>query len=34
MVLYLTAIGALEGGYSDETLAKLSHIAKRHDQIM
>ena len=29
--LYLTAIGALEGGYSDETLAKLSHIAKRHD---
>lgn len=30
-VLYLTAIGALEGGYSDETLAKLSHIAKRHD---
>jgi len=30
-VLYLTAVGALEGGYSDETLEQLSHIAKRQD---
>ena len=30
-ILYLTAVGALEGGYSDETLEQLSHIAKRQD---
>jgi hypothetical protein len=27
-VLYLTAIGSLDGGYSDETMSRLSHIAK------
>ena len=30
-VLYLTAIGALEGGYSTDTLEQLAHIAKRQD---
>ena len=30
-VLYLTDIGALDGGYSDDTLARLSNIAKRHN---
>ena len=30
-ILYLTAIGALEGGYSEETLEELSHIAKRQN---
>jgi hypothetical protein len=30
-VLYLTAIGALEGGYSEETLSRLSNIAKKQD---
>ena len=30
-VLYLTAIGALEGGYSTTTLEDLAHIAKRQD---
>ena len=30
-MLYLTAVGGLEGGYSDETLEKLSHIAKKQD---
>ena len=30
-VLYLTAVGALEGGYSDETLEQLSRIAKKQD---
>ena len=30
-VLYLTAIGALDGGYNDETLKQLSQIAKTHD---
>ena len=29
-VLYLTAIGGLDGGYSDDTLKKLSNIAKEH----
>ena len=29
-VLYLTAIGGLDGGYSDDTLKKLSNIAKDH----
>ena len=29
-VLYLTAIGALDGGYSDATLEELSSIAKRN----
>ena len=29
-VLYLTAIGALDGGYSDSTLEELSSIAKRN----
>ena len=30
-VLYLTAIGSLDGGYSDETMSRLSHIAKEQD---
>ena len=30
-VLYLTAIGALEGGYSTTTLEDLAHIAKRQE---
>jgi len=30
-VLYLTAQGSLEGGYSDTTMARLSNIAKKHD---
>lgn len=30
-VLYLTAIGALDGGYSEETMAKLANIAKKQD---
>ena len=30
-VLYLTAIGGLDGGYSDDTLKKLSNIAKKHN---
>ena len=30
-VLYLTAIGGLEGGYSDDTLTQLAEIAKKHD---
>ena len=30
-VLYLTAIGSLDGGYSDETLRQLSEIAKVQD---
>jgi hypothetical protein len=30
-VLYLTDIGALDGGYSDDTLARLSNIAKKHN---
>jgi hypothetical protein len=30
-VLYLTAIGALDGGYEDKTLTQLSKIAKTHD---
>ena len=30
-VLYLTAIGALEGGYSTDTLEQLAHIAKRQE---
>lgn len=29
-VLYLTAIGGLDGGYSDDTLKKLANIAKEH----
>ena len=29
-VLYLTAIGGLDGGYSEETLRKLAGIAKAH----
>jgi len=29
-VLYLTDIGALDGGYSDSTLEELSSIAKRN----
>ena len=28
-ILYLTAVGGLEGGYSDDTLEQLSHIAKK-----
>ena len=31
VLLYLTAVGALEGGYSDETLEQLSRIAKKQD---
>jgi hypothetical protein len=30
-ILYLTAIGALEGGYSEDTLEELAHIAKRQE---
>tara|TARA_R110000823_G_scaffold35718_1_gene98214 strand:- start:15 stop:1655 length:1641 start_codon:yes stop_codon:yes gene_type:complete len=30
-VLYLTAIGSLDGGYSEETMARLSHIAKEQE---
>jgi len=30
-VLYLTAVGALDGGYSEETLEKLARIAKKQD---
>lgn len=30
-VLYLTAIGGLDGGYSDDTLKKLANIAKKHN---
>ena len=30
-VLYLTAIGSLDGGYSEETMAKLSQIAKQQE---
>ena len=30
-VLYLTAIGSLNGGYSDETMSRLSHIAKEQE---
>ena len=30
-VLYLTAIGSLDGGYSETTMARLSNIAKKHD---
>ena len=30
-MLYLTAIGGLEGGYSDDTLEELSRIAKKQD---
>lgn len=30
-VLYLTAIGALDGGYSEDTLARLSNIAKKQN---
>ena len=30
-ILYLTAIGGLEGGYSDETLEQLARIAKKQD---
>jgi len=30
-VLYLTAIGALDGGYSEDTMSELSYIAKRQD---
>ena len=30
-VLYLTAIGSLDGGYSEETMAKLSQIAKEQE---
>ena len=30
-VLYLTAQGSLEGGYSDTTMARLSNIAKKHN---
>ena len=30
-MLYLTAIGGLEGGYSDDTLKQLSEIAKKQD---
>jgi hypothetical protein len=30
-VLYLTAIGSLDGGYSDETMSSLSHIAKEQE---
>jgi hypothetical protein len=30
-VLYLTSVGSLEGGYSDDTMARLSNIAKKHE---
>jgi hypothetical protein len=30
-VLYLTDIGALEGGYSEETLSRLANIARKQD---
>jgi len=30
-VLYLTAIGALDGGYDNATMTKLSNIAKQQD---
>jgi hypothetical protein len=30
-VLYLTAVGSLDGGYSEDTMARLSNIAKKHD---
>ena len=30
-VLYLTSIGSLDGGYSDDTLHRLSQIAKKND---
>jgi len=30
-VLYLTAIGALDGGYSEDTMARLANIAKKQD---
>ena len=30
-MLYLTAVGGLEGGYSDDTLEELSRIAKKQD---
>ena len=30
-VLYLTAVGSLDGGYSDDTLYRLSNIAKKND---
>ena len=30
-VLYLNSVGSLEGGYSEETMARLSNIAKKHD---
>ena len=30
-VLYLTAVGSLEGGYSDDTMYRLSNIAKKND---
>ena len=30
-ILYLTAIGALEGGYSEDTLEQLAHIARKQD---
>jgi hypothetical protein len=30
-VLYLTAVGSLEGGYSDATMTKLSHVARKND---
>ena len=30
-MLYLTAIGALEGGYSEDTMARLAHIARKQD---
>lgn len=29
-VLYLTSVGSLEGGYSENTMARLSNIAKKH----
>ena len=30
-VLYLTSIGSLEGGYSEDTMARLANIAKKND---
>ena len=30
-VLYLTSVGSLEGGYSDDTMYELSNIAKKND---
>jgi hypothetical protein len=30
-VLYLTAIGSLDGGYSEDTMARLANIAKKND---